>query len=284
MAERVVLVLNQTVPQIQEIQAGDTYGLPASVNITGNITLTGTVDGRDVAADGAVLDTALQPGDLASQGEAEAGADNTKWMSPLRVAQAIAVLSSGIQNKLDAVTAPVGTNDNTEGYSVGSFWIDVTNDEAYRCVDATTNLAVWVKTTLQTSDLAAVALSGSAEDLTEGASKKLLTVAERTQLTNLRKVTTGIAAFAGGGQASATQLTTEFNVVATCATLGDSTKLPAAVAELVVTVWNQGAANMALFPASGDNIDAAGVDASVTVNAGSKITLVAIDGTNWLSR
>jgi hypothetical protein len=33
--------------------------------------------------------------DLASQAEAEAGSDNTKWMSPLRVAQAIAALAGG---------------------------------------------------------------------------------------------------------------------------------------------------------------------------------------------
>jgi hypothetical protein len=182
MAEHTVLILNQAVApdgQIQEIQAGDTYGMPASLSVTGNISVTGTVDGVDVATLGA---NALLDADLASQGEAEAGANNTKWMSPLRVAQAIAVLASGIQNKLDATVDPVTTNDNTEGYGVGSFWINVTSDQAFRCVDATTNLAVWVKTTLQTSDLATVALSGDSDDLSEGATKLLLTTAERTKL------------------------------------------------------------------------------------------------------
>ena len=34
------------------------------VNVTGNIAVTGTVDGRDIATDGALLDTALQPGQV----------------------------------------------------------------------------------------------------------------------------------------------------------------------------------------------------------------------------
>lgn len=191
MAERIVLVLNQSVPQIQEPQAGDTYGMPRDLNVTGNITVTGTVDGRDVAADGALAATATQPGDnlstlvndiIASQGEAEAGADNTKIMTPLRVAQAIAVLAAGLLNKLDATVDPIATNDETQGYAVGSFWVNVTSDECFRCVDATTNVAVWVRTTLQTSDLATVALSGDSDDLSEGATKKLLTAAERTKL------------------------------------------------------------------------------------------------------
>lgn len=193
MAQYDVLILNETVvpPQIQEIQAGDTYRLGADTEVVGNLTVSGTVNGADVAATAALAASATQPGDnlstlvndiLASQAEAEAGSNNTKMMTPLRVAQAIAVLAAGLKNKLDAVSAPVSTNDDSEGYSVGSFWVDVTNDESYRCVDATTNLAVWVKTTLQTSDLATVALSGDSDDLIEGSTKKLMTATERTKL------------------------------------------------------------------------------------------------------
>lgn len=316
MASRTVLILNQTVPQIQEIQAGDTYNMPADVSVTGNITVSGTVDGRDVAADGALLDTATQPGDnistlvndiIALQAEAEAGTNNTKMMTPLRVAQAISVLASGLQNKLDATAAPLTTNDDSEGYAVGSFWVDVTNDEAYRCVDATTNLAVWVKTTLQTTDLASVALSGSdSDDLPEGATNLFLTSAERskvgyltvtqavdldaletdvashdTELTYHTSVTTGIAAYAGGGQANATQLTSKYNVVSTVATIADSVKLPAAEAGKRVVVFNRAANSLDLFPATGDNIEGNGVDAAQAVAGGSKIDLVAVDTTNW---
>ena len=46
-------------------------------------------------------------------------------------------------NKLDATQAPTVNDDTSTGFSVGSTWIDVTNDKAYNCVDATTGAAVW---------------------------------------------------------------------------------------------------------------------------------------------
>jgi len=48
-----------------------------------------------------------------------------------------------ILDKLDATQAPTVDNDVTEGYSVGSWWFDVTNDKAYTCLDATEGAAVW---------------------------------------------------------------------------------------------------------------------------------------------
>lgn len=47
------------------------------------------------------------------------------------------------KNKYDATTAPTSVADAAHGYSVGSRWVDVTNDRAYVCVDATTNAAIW---------------------------------------------------------------------------------------------------------------------------------------------
>lgn len=48
-------------------------------------------------------------------------------------------------NKYDATAAPGVNNDVDEGYKVGSFWFDVTNDDAYVCLDNTDGAAVWVQ-------------------------------------------------------------------------------------------------------------------------------------------
>lgn len=46
-------------------------------------------------------------------------------------------------NKYDATTFPTVDNDETEGYGVGSMWIDVTNFIAYICLDPTEGAANW---------------------------------------------------------------------------------------------------------------------------------------------
>lgn len=48
------------------------------------------------------------------------------------------------KNNLDATQAPTANDDSTLGYLEGSRWVDVTNDYAYTCVDATPTAAVWV--------------------------------------------------------------------------------------------------------------------------------------------
>ena len=49
--------------------------------------------------------------------------------------------------KLDAIAAPGVGNDNTEGYAVGSRWIDITNDKEYVALDVSTGAAIWTETT-----------------------------------------------------------------------------------------------------------------------------------------
>jgi hypothetical protein len=56
-----------------------------------------------------------------------------------------------------ATAAPTTGDDNADGYRIGSLWIDITNDEAYRCVDDTTGAAVWIGTTLEVTDLGSLA-------------------------------------------------------------------------------------------------------------------------------
>jgi len=124
---------------------------------------------------------------LASQAEAEAGSDNVKGMTPLRVAQAIAALSGVLPGNYSATTDPGVSDDNTQGWVVGSVWINTTSDEAFRCLDSTTSAAVWVKTTLSTDELATVALTGDSDDLTEGSTNLLLTASERSKIADVDK-------------------------------------------------------------------------------------------------
>jgi hypothetical protein len=49
---------------------------------------------------------------------------------------------------LSATTTPNADDDTSEGYAVGSRWIDVTADKEYVCVDDTNGAAVWKETTL----------------------------------------------------------------------------------------------------------------------------------------
>ncbi len=94
-------------------------------------------------------------------------------------------------------------------------------------------------------------------------------------------VTTGLTAATTQTQGAGIALTTEFNVVTTCANANDAATLPPAVAGRRVTVCNRGAQTLQLFPASGDAIDAGAGDASTTITAASKKTFIAVDATTW---
>jgi hypothetical protein len=92
---------------------------------------------------------------------------------------------------------------------------------------------------------------------------------------------TGITAFATGGQGSATQLTEENNEVTTCATGNDSVKLPSVELGLRVSVKNDGAAMLAVFPFTGDTINDGSANASILIPPGANVTFYGISATNW---
>lgn len=48
-----------------------------------------------------------------------------------------------VKCKFDATAAPTGNDDVSEGYTVGSRWLDTTNDKSYVCLDNTDGAAVW---------------------------------------------------------------------------------------------------------------------------------------------
>jgi len=75
-------------------------------------------------------------------------------------------------------------------------------------------------------------------------------------------------------------LTAEINEVATVANASDTVTLPTAAAGLHITVINNGANTLQIFPASGDNLGA-GADTATTLAAGSEAVFIAYDATNW---
>ena len=96
----------------------------------------------------------------------------------------------------------------------------------------------------------------------------------------LLSVTTGIIAFATGGQVSATPLTTSINQISTVGTIGDSVVLPSAVAGMRISIINTGANACDVFPAVDDSIGAGG-DTAISLATQSGITYACYDSTNW---
>jgi len=59
--------------------------------------------------------------------------------------------SASLKNNYTATTNPTSTDDSDAGYSVGSVWINTTEDERWVCLDATAGSAVWEKSTTGTA-------------------------------------------------------------------------------------------------------------------------------------
>ncbi len=97
----------------------------------------------------------------------------------------------------------------------------------------------------------------------------------------VNSLATGLSAFAGGGQGSATALTKDYNIVATVATAADSVKLPTAVVGRVVTIKNTAANAMDVYPFSGDAINGGSANASISVPANVAKTFIADTTGNW---
>lgn len=82
-----------------------------------------------------------------------------------------------------------------------------------------------------------------------------------------------LTAHAGGGQGSATALPAQINRVTTVGTAADSVILPAAKAGMQIIVANGAASNaMAVFPATGETINALSANTSISIAAGKTIS------------
>ncbi len=91
-----------------------------------------------------------------------------------------------------------------------------------------------------------------------------------------------ITAYAGGGQTNAVALTATYNRITTVATAADSVKLPAAAAGSRVVIFNKAAANaVAVFPATGDAINALSANASYSLAVTKGVELVCMVAGTW---
>lgn len=91
----------------------------------------------------------------------------------------------------------------------------------------------------------------------------------------------GITAYSGGGNASATQVYTGKNVVGTVAADDDSVILPLATgAGLEVEILNDGANDLAIFPAAGEDLGN-GADTAYYLHSGSTQRFLSTAASTW---
>lgn len=97
----------------------------------------------------------------------------------------------------------------------------------------------------------------------------------------LGALSSGITAHAGGGQANAVILVATINIVTIVGTAGDSIKLPTTqIAGMPYYIRNGAAANsLNLYPPSGAQINALGVDAPLAIAAGTSVILIPFSAT-----
>lgn len=94
-------------------------------------------------------------------------------------------------------------------------------------------------------------------------------------------VTTGITAYAGGGQANATQLSYEWNEISVVATTNDSVKLPNAIVGKSCVADNSGAETCNVFPKTGESIVGLSANAAVKVYSESYLKFICKTAGTW---
>jgi len=154
------------------------------LGVTGNITVTGTVDGRDVATDGTTLDNHVASTAAHGATGAVVGTTNVQTLTNKTIDTASNTLTidagdiasgtltvpnggtgattllvdswlrgngtsaiAAVKMNIGAATGPTANDDTGSGYEIGSRWLDTTADKEYVCLDATSTAAVWVETT-----------------------------------------------------------------------------------------------------------------------------------------
>lgn len=101
-------------------------------------------------------------------------------------------------------------------------------------------------------------------------------------MTGTSQLATGLTAGTTQSQAGGLALTSVINDVTTVANANDTVVLPTAAANDKITVYNNGANILRIYPAVSDNLGE-GVDAFTTIDPGEFGVFTAKDSTNWLS-
>lgn len=94
-------------------------------------------------------------------------------------------------------------------------------------------------------------------------------------------LTNSITAFAGGGQADATTLTTKWNRILTCVTRDDSVKLPQGTEGMHLMLINRGDQLCKVYPASGENFYGQSDDVAISLPVNTYMEVVCYAAGEW---
>lgn len=157
-------------PTVDATHAGSTHDAATNTHIADtadahdasaiSVVPTGSLTSTDVQAALAELDGDISAGGIPAtifdaKGDliAASAADTAARLAAAANGAALITASgesTGLKWRLNndgASAAPTVNDDAGDGYSIGSRWLDTTNDKEYVCLDATTTAAVWVETT-----------------------------------------------------------------------------------------------------------------------------------------
>lgn len=125
------------------------HGFPESISIVGDFEAGGIITQNGVPVATNFTDLVDVPSTYVGQAGRIATVNSTEdgiEFSPIA------------KNNYAGTVAPSVSNDSSQGYSIGSTWIDATSSpkEAYRCLDNSVGAAVWVNTTFTADEVNAI--------------------------------------------------------------------------------------------------------------------------------
>jgi len=175
-----------------------------------------------------------------------------------------------ITTNVTAGTLVIGSGVST---SPGGFYVSLSGNESISGIK--TFLTLLRSDNIQSADATVAVNQGNAGwglSINGGTMMSASTAGVR----GTHVIASGLTAFAGGGQGSATVLTSEYNFISTVASAGDSVLLSPWQFYARMVVVNEGANALNIFPPSGGNLGA-GVDTAVSLAAGATAEFVSIN-------